>query len=191
MVIKLTRKTMVTNIISQLVNAVVKLSVIVKIHTYRKLHEGHHFIPMAMEIHDASRRDVDYFIMECVHLFHNRRSRGHLFLFFCIQFFRRCVNIVLQCALAFTIERKIALTGNACSRLLLQLDLKVCMWMTLKGRWVRFLPTRRGTSSLPSLVPARLHIFWPFFGLPFCFVCVMVLAIGFYWFFCPFTNTIL
>ncbi len=58
--------------------------------------------------------------------------------------------------------------------LILLLDLKVCMWMTLKGRWVRFLPTMRGTSSLPSLVPAgscRLHIFWPFFGLPFCFVC--------------------
>ncbi len=68
----MTRKTMVTNVISQLVNAVVKLSVIVKIHMYRKLHEGHHFIPMAMEVHDAFGCDVDCFIMERVHLFHNR-----------------------------------------------------------------------------------------------------------------------
>jgi hypothetical protein len=34
--------------------------------------EGHHFIPMAMEVHGAPRCDMDRFIKECVHLFHNR-----------------------------------------------------------------------------------------------------------------------
>jgi hypothetical protein len=63
-----------------------KLSAIVKIRTYRKLHEGHHFIPIAMEVHDAPGRDMDCFIMECVRLFHDRQSRGHLSLSFCIQF---------------------------------------------------------------------------------------------------------
>jgi hypothetical protein len=46
-------------------------------------------------------------------------SRNHLFLSFCIQFFRWPVwrvSIVLQRALASAIERKIALVGNACSR---------------------------------------------------------------------------
>jgi hypothetical protein len=69
-----------------------------------------------MEVHDTLGRDMDCFIRECAHLFHDRRSRNHLSLSFCIQFFMRCVNIALQCALVSTIERKIALTGNACSR---------------------------------------------------------------------------
>jgi hypothetical protein len=42
--------------------------------------------------------------------------RDHLSLFFFIQFFRQCVNISFQHALAFTIERKIALVGHACSK---------------------------------------------------------------------------
>jgi hypothetical protein len=37
----------------QLEGVVVKLSVIVKISKYRGFHEGHHFILMAMEVHDA------------------------------------------------------------------------------------------------------------------------------------------
>ncbi len=35
---------------------------------------------------------------------------------FCIQFFKQHVNIALQHALAFTIERKIVLVNDACSR---------------------------------------------------------------------------
>jgi hypothetical protein len=35
---------------------------------------------------------------------------------FCIQFFRQCVSIALQHVLASTIERKIALVGDAYSR---------------------------------------------------------------------------
>jgi hypothetical protein len=82
----LTRKTMASNVISRLASAVVKLNAIIKIHKYKGLHEGHHFILMAMEVHGAPRHDMDHFIKECAHLFHNRQSKGHLSLSFCIQF---------------------------------------------------------------------------------------------------------
>jgi hypothetical protein len=59
---------------------------------------------------------MDHFIKECAHLFHNRRSGGHLSLSFCIQFFKQHVSIVVQPVLAFAIERKIALMEDACSR---------------------------------------------------------------------------
>jgi hypothetical protein len=71
---------------------------------------------MAMEVHDTLGHDIDHFIKECAHLFHNRLSRGHLSLSFCIQFFKQHVSIVLQHALASTIENKIALACNVCSR---------------------------------------------------------------------------
>jgi len=76
----------------------------------------HHFIPMVMEVHDTPERDMDRFIKECAHLFHDRQSKDHLSFFFCIQFFKQRVSIVLQRALAFVIERKIVLTIDACSR---------------------------------------------------------------------------
>ncbi len=47
-----------------------------------------------------------------VRFFHNRQ----LSLSFCIQFFKQHVNIVFQRALAFAIERKIALARDVCSR---------------------------------------------------------------------------
>jgi hypothetical protein len=53
---------------------------------YKRLHEGYHFILVAMEVHNALGHDMDIFIKECVHLLHDRRSKGHLSLFFCIQF---------------------------------------------------------------------------------------------------------
>jgi hypothetical protein len=111
-VISLTQKTMASNVISQLANATIKLSIIVKIRQYRGLHEGHHFIPMAMEVHDIFEHDIDHFIKECAHLFHNRRFEGHLSLSFCIQLFKWCVSIVFQSALTSTIKRKIALATN-------------------------------------------------------------------------------
>jgi hypothetical protein len=42
--------------------------------------------------------------------------KGHLSLSFCIQFFRHHVNIAFQHTLLSTIERKIALTSDVCSR---------------------------------------------------------------------------
>jgi len=79
---------------------VMKVNTIVKIHKYRGFHEGHHFIILAMEVHNALRYDMDYFIKECVRLFHDKRSRSHLYLSFYIQFFKQCVSITFQCALA-------------------------------------------------------------------------------------------
>jgi hypothetical protein len=52
--------------------AVVKFSGIVKICKYRELHEGHHFISMVMEMHDAFWHDMDRFIRECARTFHDR-----------------------------------------------------------------------------------------------------------------------
>ncbi len=59
---------------------------------------------------------MDHFIRECVCFFHDKQLRGHLFLFFCIQFLKHHVSIGLQHALTSTIEKKIALTRNACFR---------------------------------------------------------------------------
>jgi hypothetical protein len=103
---------MALNVISQPIGVVVELRTIIKIRKYKGLHERHHFISMAMEVDNTPRRDMDNFIRECTHLFHDRQLKDHLFLSFCIQFFRQHVSISFQHTLAFTIERKIALTGD-------------------------------------------------------------------------------
>jgi hypothetical protein len=59
---------------------------------------------------------MDRSIKECARLFHYRQLKSHLSLSFCIQFFKRHVSFVFQCALTFVIERKIALAGDVCSR---------------------------------------------------------------------------
>jgi len=94
MVIDLTQETLASSVINPLVGATVEPSAITKIHKYKRIQKRHHFIPMAMEVHDALEHDMDRFIKEFVHLFHNRRSKGHLYLSFCIQFFKQHVNIV-------------------------------------------------------------------------------------------------
>ncbi len=65
----------------------VMYALVPKICKYIGLHEGHHFIPMAMEVHDTLGHDMYHLIKVCVRLFHNRQSKGHLSLSFCIQFF--------------------------------------------------------------------------------------------------------
>ncbi len=107
---------MTLSVISRLVGAIVELNAIANIHKYKRLHEGHHFILMAMEMHGAPWHDMDHFIKECARLFHDRWSGGHLSLSFCIQFFKQHVNITLQHVLASAIERKITLASDACSR---------------------------------------------------------------------------
>jgi hypothetical protein len=62
----------VTNVINQPTDVVVELNTIVKIHKYKKFHEGHHFIPM--EVHGTLGHDMDHFIKECACLFHDRWS---------------------------------------------------------------------------------------------------------------------
>ncbi len=71
-----------TNVISRPASATAKLSTIIKIRKYKGLHEGHHFIPMAMEMHDAPGRDMDNFIRECACLFHDKQLKGYVSLFF-------------------------------------------------------------------------------------------------------------
>jgi hypothetical protein len=63
-----------------------ELNAIAKVCKYRGFHEGHHFILMAMEVHDIFKHDMDHFIRECVCLFHDRQSRGHLSFFFTFNF---------------------------------------------------------------------------------------------------------
>ncbi len=58
------RETMVSSVISRSIGAIVELNAIIKICKYRRLHEGHHFILMAMEVHGRLGRDMDSFIME-------------------------------------------------------------------------------------------------------------------------------
>jgi hypothetical protein len=77
-----TQETVISSVISQPTSVVAELSTIAKIRKYRKLHKGHHFIPMAMEVHDALGRDMDCFIS--AHIFHDRQSKGHLSLSSCI-----------------------------------------------------------------------------------------------------------
>jgi len=73
-IINLTQETMAMSVISQPIGATLELSTIVKIHKYKRLHERHHFILMAMKVHGTLECDMDSFIKECVHLFHNRWS---------------------------------------------------------------------------------------------------------------------
>jgi hypothetical protein len=64
---------MAMNVISQPACAMWNFSAIAKIHKYKGLHERRHFIPMAMEVHNALRHDMDRFIRECALIFHNRQ----------------------------------------------------------------------------------------------------------------------
>jgi hypothetical protein len=116
MVIDVMWEIVASNVISQLASAAMELSAIIKICKYRRLHEEHHFIPMALKVDDTPKRDMDHFIRECACLFHNRRSGSHLSLSFCIQFSRQHVNIALQRVLASITERKIPLAGDVYSR---------------------------------------------------------------------------
>jgi hypothetical protein len=84
---------MASSVITRPVGATMEFNAIAKICKYRGLHEGHHFILMAMEVHGAPKNDMDRFIRECAHLFHSKQPRGHLSLSFCIQFFKQCVSI--------------------------------------------------------------------------------------------------
>ncbi len=59
----------VTNVINQPTCVVVKLNTTIKFCKYIEVHEGHHFILMTMEVHDALRRNMDHFIREFSRLF--------------------------------------------------------------------------------------------------------------------------
>jgi len=78
----LTWKTMASSAISRPTCVVMKLNTIAKICKYKRLHEKHHFICMAMEVHDALEYDMNCFIKECVCLFHDKWLRSQLSLSF-------------------------------------------------------------------------------------------------------------
>jgi hypothetical protein len=78
----LTWETMASSAINRPTCVVMKLNTIAKICKYTWLHEKHHFISMAMEVHDAPGCDMNCFIKECVCLFHDKWLRGQLSLSF-------------------------------------------------------------------------------------------------------------
>jgi hypothetical protein len=63
---------MTSNVINQIASAIAKLSAIAKFYKYKWLHEGHHFISMAMEVHGTLGHYMDHFIKDYVRLFHDR-----------------------------------------------------------------------------------------------------------------------
>jgi hypothetical protein len=75
------QETMALNFISWPTCVATKLSAIVKICKSKRLQEGYHFILMAMEVHDTRECDMDRFIKERAHFFHDRRPRGYLSFF--------------------------------------------------------------------------------------------------------------
>jgi hypothetical protein len=109
----LMQKTVVLSVINQLACAIAKLSDIAKIYKYIGLCEGHHFISMAMEVHNSLGHDMDRFIKECVCLFHDRVIYPCLFAF---NFSNNMLIFFLTCFFAFVIEKKITLAGDACSK---------------------------------------------------------------------------
>ncbi len=88
---------MALNVINRLIGVAVELSAIVNICNYRGLHEGHHFISMAMDVHDAHERNMDCFIKECARLFHDKRSQGHLSFFFAFNFSSNMLVFFFAC----------------------------------------------------------------------------------------------
>jgi hypothetical protein len=72
MVIDLMQEMVALSVINGLVGVVTKFITIPKIRKHRRFREGHHFIPMAMEVHSTPKGDKDRFIKECARLFHNR-----------------------------------------------------------------------------------------------------------------------
>jgi hypothetical protein len=63
---------MASNVINRPIGATMELIIIVKIRKYRGLHKGHHFILMALKVHNAPQHHMDRFIKECGHFFHDR-----------------------------------------------------------------------------------------------------------------------
>jgi hypothetical protein len=53
-----------SSVITWLTCVAIELNAIIKIHKYRRLREGHNFIPMAMEVHNTPKHDMDSFIRD-------------------------------------------------------------------------------------------------------------------------------
>jgi hypothetical protein len=57
-----TWETMASSVITWPIGVATKLNVIAEIYKNKRLHEGHHFIPMAMEVHGAFGHDINHSI---------------------------------------------------------------------------------------------------------------------------------
>ncbi len=107
---------MVLSVIIRLAGVVTNFNTIAKIRKYKKFHEEHHFIPMAMEVHNALERDMDHFIRECAHFFMIDDQHVIYPYLFAFKFSRQHVSTALQDVLTFVIEKKIELVSDACFR---------------------------------------------------------------------------
>ncbi len=177
-IIDLMREVTTLNVINRSTSVIVELSVIVKIHKYRRLHEGHHFILITMEVHNTFEHDMDHFIKECAYVFHDRRSRGHLSLFFCNQFFKQCVNIAFQHALAFAINKKILLAGDVCSKppilYINSVSLSVCLSVEVmkpRSLLIKLSPRTRGPKNYSR---PRVFTSYFYFYVRFCAATAVV-----------------
>ncbi len=166
-----TQETVAISVISRPTRATAELNAIAKICKYRGLHKGHHFMPMAMEMHHAPGCDMDCFIRECAYLFYKRQSRSYVSLFFCIQFFRQCVNIAFQRALTYAIKRKIALAKDAYSRPPIIIKFHNLHANDIREVVGEIVSYNKRDQLSPFFGSYRLCVFWPFFGLPFCLRC--------------------
>jgi hypothetical protein len=134
---------------------------------------------MAMEVHDTLKYDMDRFIKECVCLFHNKQLRNYLSLYFCIQFFKH-VNIVLQSALTFTIEKKIVSTSDVCSKPPIIIRSHNLHVGDITKALDEITSYRKRISFLPFLVPTCIYLV-AFLWLSLFVSPVMVLAIDHFW----------
>jgi hypothetical protein len=91
---------------------------------------------------------------------------------FYIQFFKH-VNIALQCDLISTIEKKIALAKNVCSRPPIIIRSHDLHAGDIRRGVDEIASYHKRTSSLPSLIPLGYVSFWPFLAFPFV-LCVML-----------------
>ncbi len=156
-----------------------KFSTIVNIRKYRGFHGRHYFIPMAMEVLGAPRHDMDCFIKECACLFHDRQSKSHLSLSFCIQFFEQHVSIVLQHAFTSTRERKIASTNDVYSRapiIVRSHNLHVGHIRRAMGEITSY--HERDYLSPFFFGSCELCVFWPSFFVSPLMVLAIVLLLG-------------
>ncbi len=68
-VMNLTRKMVVMSVISWSTSVVLELNAIIKICKYKRIHEGHHFILMAIKVHDAPQTWYGSFLLGSVLFF--------------------------------------------------------------------------------------------------------------------------
>jgi hypothetical protein len=136
---------------------------------------------MAMKVYNTFEHDINHFIKECVHLFHNKQLEGNLSLCFCIQIFRKSVNIAFQLALTSPIKMKIVLVGEVCSKPPITIRSHDLHVGDIRGATGEIVLTMRGTSSLPSFwflrVVRLLAFLWPSFFVSSMMVTTIVLLL--------------